>query len=243
MRVSKKFLYLRVILFLFGGGIVFLSFHLLTAGRELIRDDYFMWLSIAAMYLTVFLPFFFSAIRIGNVSEKVPSLVMVWSAVFIYVPASIIMIILLNTGVLSFRTALIVQAVLAFLFFLGIYFGYFADFHVQNAAAEEADIRQYLDEIKAKARSLSLYAKGLGAGYEEVQKIVLKAIDDINYISPVRNNAGLDTEIEMLLVMDSLIAVCKTITDGGLAGGHVSSPLGDAEKLRMLVQERKLLRN
>jgi hypothetical protein len=229
----------KCILFLLGAGIVFLAFKLNTGGQELTRDDGFMWISIAVMYLVVFLPFFFSSIRIGNFSVKIPSLAMVWTGVFLYVPASVVVIVLLRNGIISFNTALIIQAVLVFLFALDVYFGYFANFHIGSVEREEASLRQYLTEIKSKALSLALASGGLSAEYGKVQNTLKQALDDIKYITPVQNNAGTDIEIKIISALDSIKLLCGTISEGA----HPSSFESEINKLQMLVKERKLLRN
>jgi hypothetical protein len=229
----------KCILFLLGAGIVFLAFKLNTGGQELTQDGKFMWISIAVMYLVVFLPFFFSSIRIGNFSVKIPSLAMVWIGVFLYIPASIVVVVLLRTETISFNAALIIQAVLVFFFALDIYFGYFANFHVGSVEREEAAQRQYITEIKSKALSLALASGGLPAEYEKAQKELKQALDDIKYITPVQNNAGTDLETKIISALDSIKLLCGTITEGA----RPSSFESEVNRLRMLVKERKLLRN
>jgi hypothetical protein len=227
------------LLFLFGAGIVFLAFKLNTGGQELTQNDKFVWISIAVMYLVVFLPFFFSSIRIGNFSGKIPSLAMVWVGALLYVPASIVVIVLLSRGTISFNTALIIQAVLAFFFALDIYFGYFANFHVGSVGREEEALRQYLIEIKSKALSLGLASDGLPVEYEKVQKELKQTLDDIKYITPVQNDVGTDLETRIISALDSVKLLCGTISEGA----RPSSFEGEVSRLRMLVKERKLLRN
>ena len=62
--------FFRFFLFLLGAGIIALAFYLTTDGDELTDIDKFMWVSISAMYLFLFLPFFFSVIKTNN---KCPS--------------------------------------------------------------------------------------------------------------------------------------------------------------------------
>jgi hypothetical protein len=229
----------KFVLFVFGAAIVFLIFKLSGGGQPLTQSDTFMWISIALMYLVVFLPFFFSAIQIGNFSGKIPSLVMVWTGIFLYIPVSIVVIVLLKTETIPFNTALIVQAVLVFLFAIDIYFGYFANLQVHSVAREEAGLRQYLTEIKAKALSLALTVDRLPPQYEKVQKTVKQALDDIKYITPVQNNRGTDTEIKIVSVLDSIKTLCETASEGA----YPASLEAEADRLRALVKERKLLRN
>jgi hypothetical protein len=229
----------RVFLFFFGAGIVFLAFKLSTNGQELRQNDIFMWVSIGVMYLVVFLPFFFSVIRIGNFSAKIPSLSLVWFGISVYIPASVAVIVLLKTALISFDTALIIQAVLVFLFALDIYFGYFANSHVQDVAREEAGLLQHLVQIKAKAASLVLAADRLPAEYEQTRNTLKKSLDDIRYITPVQNNAGTDGEIKIISALDSIKLLCETIAEGA----RPSSFETEINKLQVLVKERKLLRN
>jgi hypothetical protein len=229
----------KYILFLLGAGIVFLVFKLNTGGQELTQNGRFMWISIAVMYLVIFLPFFFSSVRIGNFSVKIPSLVMVWTGVFLYVPASIVVIVLLRAGIISFNAALIIQAVLVFFFALGIYFGYFANLHIGSVAREEAALMGHLTEIKSKALSLALAADGLPPECGKAQKRLKQALEDIKYITPVQNNAGTDLETGIISALDSIKLLCGTIS----GGAHSLSFENEVNKLQMLVKERKLLRN
>jgi hypothetical protein len=229
----------RFFLFFLGGGIILLAFKLFTAGQEPGQNNTFMWVSIGAMYLVVFLPFFFSVIRTGNFSARIPSLTLVWFGIFVYIPASIAVIVLLKTAIISFNTALIVQTVLVFLFALSIYFGYFANYHVQNVTREEAGLLQYLTQIKTKAASLALVMDQLPAEYGQSRNVLKKSLDDIKYITPVQNNAGTEAEIKIISALDSLKLLCETIAEGA----RPSSFETGINRLQALVKERKLLRN
>jgi hypothetical protein len=229
----------KFVLFLLGAGIVFLAFKLNTGRQELSQNDTFMWVSVAVMYLVVFLPFFFSSIRIENFSVKVPSLAMVWTGVCLYVPASVVVIVLLRTQIVSFNAAVIIQAVLVFLFALDVYFGYFANFHTGSVAQEEAALTQHLTEIKSKALSLALAADRLPAEYGKIQKTLKQALDDIKYITPVQNCAGTDTEVKIISTLDSIKMLCEAIDEGTRPSLFES----EAGRLQMFVKERKLLRN
>jgi hypothetical protein len=229
----------KFILFMFGAAVVFLSFKLTSGGQPLTQSDTFMWISIALMYLVVFLPFFFSAIQIGNFSGKIPSIAMVWTGIFIYIPVSVVVIVLLKTKIISFNTTLIVQAVQVFLFGIDIYFGYFANLHVQAVAREEAGLRQYLAEIKAKALSLAIAIDRIPPRYEKVQKTIKQALDDIKYITPVQNNRGIDTEIKIVSILDSIKMLCDIASEGA----YSASLEAEADQLQALVKKRKLLRN
>ena len=225
------------ILFILGAGIVFLTFKLNTGGRELTQSDEFMWTSIAVMYLVVFLPFFFSSVRIGNFSGKIPSLAMVWLGVSLYIPASIVVIALLVKGSLPINTAIIIQAVIVFFFAIDIYFGYFANLHMVSVAREEASLTRHLTGIKSKALSLSLAAGRLPPEYENTQKTLKQALDDIKYITPVRDDAGTDLETRIISALDSIKLLCETIGEGA----RPSSFENEINTLQALVKERKLL--
>jgi hypothetical protein len=222
-----------------GAGIVFLTFHLFAGDRELTQTDKFMWGSIALMYGVFFIPLFFSHIRIGNFSVKIPSLTLVWMGISLYLPASVVVIILLKTGLISYNVSLVIQAVLIFLLAAAVYMGYFANSRVGEVAVEEAAQRQYLTEIKNKASLLSIAVNALPAEYGKVQKTLGQAIDDIKYITPVRNNAGTETELKILSALEAIREICA----GAAGGSRPASFEAEAEKLRMFVKERKLLRN
>ena len=69
-------------------------------------------------------------------------------------------------------------------FSVNVYFGYFANSHVRSVASEEAGLREQLSEIKQKAALLSLAVDQ--GGFEKAQVSLRQALDDIKYLSPVR---------------------------------------------------------
>ena len=226
----------KLILFLFGAFIVYLAFRIF--GRDYLSNiDKFMWVSIGLMYLVFFCPFFFSSISIGRFSGKIPSLTMVWLGIFIYVFASIGVIVLLKNDTVSFNTALILQAVLLFFFGLDIFFGYFASSHVGKVAAEEAKKTGYIEALKERSNLLVIKANQLTPEYGSVQIMLKQVKDDIRYLSPA--NWGLDLEQKILSSLAAISELCDTVVNGG------NSPALEEEtkKLQILVKERKLLRN
>ena len=230
-------LFSRFLLFLVGIGIIILAFFLITGGRELNRIDAFVWTSIGLIYLLFFIPFFFSAINIANFSGKVPVLSIVWTGIMLYAAASIVIILLVRTDHVSLNTAIIIQAILLFMFFIDVYFAYFASAHVSSVAAEESSLRQYITEIKSKAQVLSLSVNRLPAEYEKAQKNIQRVLEDIRFISPVKD-AG-DLEPNILRSLDKL----SEIIDGVQSGAHPVSLDNEIANLQMLVNKRKLSRN
>jgi hypothetical protein len=231
--------FFRFILFLLGAGIIALAFYLTNNGRELTENDKFMWISISVMYLFVFIPFFFSVINIGNFSTKIPSLAMVWLGIFLYIPASVVVILALKNSVLVFNTALVIQAILVFLFFLDIYFAYFANSHIQAVAVEESGKLQYVTEMKNKALLLVVKAGSLTGTYEQVQGQIKKAAEDIRYLSPVDRGKSMETDLKIINSIENLSQLCDMVS----GGGHPDSFDAEINKLQILIKERKLLRN
>jgi hypothetical protein len=231
--------FFRFVLFLAGAGIVALAFRLTTGGSELTEKDKFMWISISVMYLFFFLPFFFSLISIGNFSVKIPSLTMVWTGIFLYIPVSVVIILALKNSVIAFNTALVIQVILVFLFFLDIYFAYFANSHIQAVAVEESGKLQYVTEMKNKALLLVVKAGSLKGTYEQIQEQIKKAAEDIRYFSPVDRGKSMETDLKIINSVESLSQLCGVVSEGG----HSDSFDAEMNKLQGLIQERKLLRN
>jgi hypothetical protein len=234
---KKQSLIFRTILFVFGAGIIVLAFFLTNEGKELTRVDAFIWISIAAMYLVVFTPFFFSYIRIGNFSVKIPRLGLVWTGIITYIVLSILNIVLLTT-VIPFTIALIAQAILLFLFFIDVYFAYFASDHVGSVAVQEAIKQHYVNDLKSKSQVLLLSVNGLPAEYEVPQKLLKQTIEDIKYLYPVDNGVGDELELKIIAALKSIAEMCDTIS----TGGNPSSLESGARNLQALVKQRKLLR-
>ncbi|MDR0464024.1 MAG: hypothetical protein LBG94_02785 [Treponema sp.] len=229
----------RFILFLAGAGIVVLAFFLINTGRELNSSDTFIWTSIGVMYLIFFLPFFFSTINIGNFSAKIPSISMVWTGILFYIAASVIIIVLLIKTVISLNIAIIIQAILLFIYLINVYFSYFAASHISKTAEEEVDKNYYMTKIKSKAGVLLLSVNNLTGEYANAQKILKQSIDDIKYISPVDNDTGSGLEANILRLLNSISEII-----GSVQGGAQNLQLENAaNNLQSLVNERKLLRN
>jgi hypothetical protein len=229
--------FFRTALFLFGIGIVALAFFLTTGKQELSKTDIFNWISIFVMYLVFFTPFFFSSVRTGNFSGKIPSLGLVWTGVIGYIISSIIIIVLSKTAILSLNGGIIAQSVIVFLFIISVYFAYFANAHVQSVAAGERAKSQYVSEIKQKASLLLIAVNSLPQEYERAQTTLKSCVDDIKYISPA--NDGDNLELEILGSLNLLESLCATISEGG----HPASFETEAGKLQTLIKQRKLLRN
>jgi hypothetical protein len=227
----------RVLLFLAGAGIIVLAFFLTTAGKELDQKDAFIWTSIGLQYLVFFLPFFFSAINMRNFPGKIPVLILVWLGILLYIAASITIIVLLTmtSAVISLKAAIIIQAVLLFIFFVDVYFAYIAGTRAGSVAAEEAGKQQYLARIKSKAQILLPSIERFPS--EIVQKSLRQALDDIKYISPVNDGAGIDLEAKISKSLAVLSELANT------AGSNPAASEQEALNLQALVNERKLLRN
>jgi hypothetical protein len=236
---KNQSLIFRGVLFVFGIGIIALAFNLINAGADLTKIDKFTWFSVVVMYLVFFCPFFFSSITINNFSGKIPHLALVWTGIALYLVASFVVIRLVRSSTISFNTAVIIQAVLVFVFAIDVYFAYFASSHARDVAGEEASKRHYLSEIKSKAASLALAAGSLPSEYEQVQKTIRAAADDIRYLSPVDHMGALDVELEILSTLDTLSLCCDAVA----RKGQPMSFEEDARKLQTLVKQRKLVRN
>jgi hypothetical protein len=222
-----------------GAGILLLAFFLINDGHELSDRNMFMWISIALMYLFFFVPFFFSVIHIGNFSGKIPSYTLIWTGIFLYLPASVIIIVLLQFFLISLKGALITQTVLCFLFFLNVYFGYFASSHVRSVAAGEEGKMQFLITMKNSAASLALKASMLGSGHEQPHQSIRQAAEDIRYLSPVDGGKSAELDLKIFNTLESLSQFCDSLLEGGNPIGFD----GEIKKLQMFIKERKLLRN
>jgi len=228
----------RILLFLAGVCVIIFVFFLFKGDRKLDRTDAFLWISIGLMYLIFFIPFFFSAINIGNFSGKIPALSMVWFGIILYITLSLVLLVLLKERLLPLRTVIIFQAGLFFIILINIYLAYFAVSHVGKVAAEETEKLQCITQIKSKAQSLLLSVNGLSSEYEKTQKILKEALDDIKYISPI-GGAGGDLERKILNLLDNLSELLR----GNQTGAHPVSLERDALNLQAVVRERKQLRN
>jgi uncharacterized protein YukE len=232
-------LFFRLVLFLAGAGVILLAFFLTTGGKELEGIDAYVWVSIGLMYLAFFMPFFFSSITIGNFSGKIPKLTILWPGIILYIIASLVIILLLAAArVMSLNAAIISHAVVIFLFAINVYFACFASSHAGRVAAEEADIRRNLTEIKARAQALSLLVNRLPAEYENAQKTLRQAVEEIKYIYPVSSGAE-DVEQRLFASVNKLSELCGGVS----SNAHPANLENEAQALLALVKERKLLRN
>jgi len=235
---KNQSLIFKAILFLAGAGIVVLALFLTRSGEGVKDKDVFIWVSIGLMYLIFFVPFFFSSISIGGFSVKIPRWTMIWLGSILYIAASVVVIIVLSKQILPFNIAIIIQAVLLFLFAINVYFGYYASSHISAVNMEEHSKKQLLDDIKAKAKTVSLLISGLPEEYESTQCLLAAVFEDIRYLSPVDKGAGRELEQKINAHLDTLAQLCGSAGEGG-------HPLFEAavQKLITCVKTRKLLRN
>jgi hypothetical protein len=229
---------LRALLFILGAGIVTAAFFIFTMGQELNRAAVFTWVSVGIMYILFFAPLFFSSLSVSNFSGKIPSLAMIWTGVFVYIPASVVVIALLFHG-MSLRAAVVSQLVLLFLFVVNVYFAFLASSHVKRVAGEEMVQRMFLGEIQAAAQTLSLTVNRLPGGYEGAQRTIKAALEDIRYISPVNGGIGDDAELKIIHTLKMLSELCAGIS----TEGRPATLEAEANNLQMQVKERKMLRN
>ena len=230
----------KSLIFFAGVGIIILAFFLTKGDRELTGKDAFVWTSIGVMYLIISLPFILSAISVGNFSGKIPSLAIIWwCSIPLYIIASVVIILLLTRNTINLNTAIIVQSILLFLFAISIYLSFFASSHVRRVAEEESYKQQYTNQLKHRAQSLLLSVNKLPAEYEKAQNTLKQVIEEIRYIYPVDGGAGADLEQQIIKSLNILSEYCNNIQ----GGAHTAALDNEAENLRILVKERKLLRN
>jgi hypothetical protein len=164
---------------------------------------------------------------------------MVWGGIFLYIPVSVAVILALKNSAIVLNTALVIQAVLVFLFLIDIYFAYFANSHIQTVAVEESGKLQYVTEMKNKALLLVVKAGSLTGAYEKVQTQIKRAAEDIRYFSPVDRGKSMETDLKIINSIENLSQLCDVVS----GGGHPDSFDAEINKLEILIKERKLLRN
>ena len=229
----------KAVLFAAGLIIIAVSFFLLNAGRIITPIDYFTWASILIMYWVVFCPLFFSSYSLRVFNGSIPSIAIIWTSILIYTGASIVVIVLLRTFIISFRLALVIQMILLFFFAILVYYGYFSHSHADYVEAREHNQRHYLREMKEIAVSLEARIPNLPQGTAEVQKLMKRTLEDIRFISPIENDRGTDLEIK---IIDTLRTI-EQYWDILIEGGNISALDKDIRNLQMLIRERKSLRN
>jgi hypothetical protein len=126
-----------------------------------------------------------------------------------------------------------------FLFFVDIYFAYFANSHIHAVAVEESGKLQYVTEMKNKALLLVVKAGSLTGAYEEIQARIKKAAEDIRYFSPVDRGKSMETDLRIINSIENLSQLCDAVSNGG----HPGSFDTEISKFQILIKERKLLRN
>ncbi|MDR0568793.1 MAG: hypothetical protein LBG87_06270 [Spirochaetaceae bacterium] len=230
--------FFRTALFAGGGGIVALSFFLSTAGKIMTAVRGFTWISIAVMYLVFSTPFFFSKIRTSTFSAKIPTFALVWGGIIVYILASIVNIGLISMG-MSLSKGIVAQLGLLFLFGVDVYFAYFASAHAADVTSSENLNLAYLSEMKTKAQEVLIAVKNLPPEYDATQKIIMGAIEECRYLSPVNNNMGDGLEQKITVALRTIEDGCNTIAAGGRPEGWKQV----ARNLQIFVKERKLLRN
>jgi hypothetical protein len=94
-------------------------------------------------------------------------------------------------------------------------------------------------DIKSTAAALDIAVKNLPAAYEETQKLLHRVLDDLKYISPVNHGMASELEAKIAAALAILFQGCEAISFGGSPTAFET----EAQKLALLVKQRKLLRN
>jgi hypothetical protein len=93
--------------------------------------------------------------------------------------------------------------------------------------------------MKNKALLLVVKAGSLTGAYEQSQKWIKQAAEDIRYFSPVDRGKSMETDLKIINSIENLSQLCDVVS----GGGYPDSLDAEIDKLQILIKERKLLRN
>ncbi|MFA6938315.1 MAG: hypothetical protein WCQ67_08800 [Treponema sp.] len=236
---KKQSLFSRILIFVLGLGIIILAYYLFGSEGEKTDPQKFMWANIVVMYLVFFCPFFFSNVHTDNVDKKTPSLVTVWLGDIIFIIVALGLTIAIMNDVLQIRTAIIIEAILVFLFAIDIYFGYFGNTKIQEVGAHETQMLSAIKDIRSSMELLILKSSSLSSAYDDEKKKIASISEDARYLSPVENTNAVSLEQNMLGKITALSSACDSIASGS-DGSDFKTQLSS---LDMLMKQRKLLKN
>ena len=214
--LKNTFLLLSFLLFVLGAFVFVFIYFLLTSGKTLSSTNTF-----------------------SRFSDKVPSLVIVWSCVVLYIFFSILVVILLNNAFIPMKVALSVQAVLLFFFATIVYFGYFANYRVSAVAKAGTELKQNIMEMRSLAQLLTFNSSSLPSQYDELRKKIKQIEEDLRYLSPVGEGRGDALEKQIIEKIKTAAQYCSAATEGAVSPGFA----GTVAEIQILLKERKLLRN
>ncbi|MCK9171035.1 MAG: hypothetical protein M0P01_11540 [Treponema sp.] len=236
---QKQSVILKSLLFVAGLGVIVLAFFLFNNTTALRDAEWYMWISIVIMYLVFFCPFFLTRIHTENTAEKMPSLTMIWFGVVFFIIVSTAVTVVVVLLLVPVRVAVIVECVLAFLFAINVYFGYFASSHVHYVEQTETQMLSSIKEIRAAMDLLVAKSSALNDGYSAEREKLSCLAEDVKYLSPVQTGSAVDLEQEILEKINVVGDACGMVLDGS-DGLELRKQL---TALDMLIRQRKLMKN
>jgi hypothetical protein len=227
-------------LFILGLGTVAACYFLIDYGKVLDQFQIYMWVSIGVMYVIFFCPFFFSHITVKNLNGKIPSLTMVWLGEIVFLVISIGITISVCFHVLQVSIAIGIELILFFLLLADIYFGYFANSHVQSVEQNETQSLGLIKQIRVALDSVNLKVPSLNDSYAAEKKQIAFLAEEVHYISPVDNiTESAKLELDILGKITAVSSAC----DATLSGGDGAELRKQIAALDLLIKQRKLMKN
>ncbi len=228
----------KSLIFLFGIGVIYFAFKIFNTAETLEPNQKFFWINLVVLYAVFFLPLFFNSITLGNVDKKVPSLVGVWSCVLIFELINIPLSIIVLTGKMPVKVAVLSEAVMIFLAAIFIYFSYLANTNINNVQAAEQRSMALITQMRSSLEMLNLKAGGLGMEFADQKKKISSASENARYISPVDTAESISLESQII----GKTAEISSSIDTVMAGSDSKQLNVQLSALEMLINQRKLLR-
>lgn len=238
---TKNFSIFKVFILIFGLAVIGCAYAFGPSAdipeEESWRRTY-MWISVLAAYLMLFVPILFPPSDSDNTGGIFISGGLYGISILLFVIISVILAIAVFNGAFaSLFWPLMIQAVFFFIFLFSILGGSLVTTQISAVSNEQQQMRAVMDEIRQRAQMLSVQCSSLGENHSELKKQVENISNDLRYLSPSKSPMAVDIEnrINMALTQISVDPVF-TSPEASDAGA-----MSKVSEIQLLIKQRKAI--
>jgi hypothetical protein len=232
---KKKSIILKSIFFVLGLGVIALVYYLYTGAKKLVDEQTYFWISVVFMYLVLYCPLIFSEIPVKQHNGKKPSVIMVWLGAIVLVVISVGMSIAVIYHLVQISICIGIECVLAFLFIVDAYFGYFAIPNTANGDSQTDKAFAYIKQIQKSLNQLLLKSQSLNEKYTDERNMLKSLSDLVKDLLPVESATAMKAEQDILFALTTASSAC----DATLAGKDSADFKKSILSLETLIKQRK----
>ena len=232
----KKTLLLKLIILILGLALIGAAFAFWGPKDGFTAVDRYVWINALVAYCCFAAIFFSFRINTENADNRVYPVLFIVRSLIVFTLFTIVMIVLVKTGVLAIKLAIILQLVLLMIALLYILFAVISAGHIRSVAAAETKLTGDIDNLRAMMNGINVRASDLPEQYDGVKKSIAELGDDLRYLSPCRNQRAVQLEQDITTEVLKLENLVKF-------KGDATEMEGICNEIRLLIKERKAILN